>query len=187
MSGARIMPNWLRKEKESNVCAYCGAEIPNDTERCPKCGLSNAIMRTTTCDFCSSEIPSNVKICPKCHKEQVKSIIVDMKSAGTYDVEERTASPKMSLGDTLKLHSKMLLIILVVALLIGFIGGGIALALIGIAIIFITAFIGGTYMPSWGFLPRRDTSESPPDPIWAIMGAVGLLFILLGAIFYKIL
>jgi len=181
------MPHRLGRRKGFIVCDYCGAEIPNDTERCPECGLSNRVKGTTTCDFCSSEIPSNARICPKCRKEQVKAIIMDRKSAGTYDVEERTASPKMSLGDTLKLHSRMLLIILAVALLVGFIGGGIALALIGIAMIFITAFVGGTYMPSWGFLPRRNTSEPPPDPIWTIMGAVGLLFILLGVIFYKTL
>lgn len=139
------------------------------------------------CDFCGSDIPINAKICPKCQKEQVEAIIADRKSAGTCDVMEKKVSQKISLGDALKLHSKMLLIILAVALLIGVIGGGIALALTGIAIMFITAFIGGGYIPVVSPKLRREISESPPDPIWAVVGGIGILFMVLGIIFYEML
>lgn len=89
--------------------------------------------------------------------------------------------------DLLRFCLKMVVIALLIALPFGFIGAGVALVIIGMVIVSITAIIGGIYMPSRSLLPRRDKSESSPDPTWDIVGGVGLLLIFFGAIFYKLL
>jgi len=180
------MPQWLSGNKESNTCVYCGAEVPKDAEKCPKCGLGNGTKGTKTCDFCGSEIPSNAKVCSKCHKEQVEAIIRERKSAGTYDDDEEPIPPRTTLKDSLKFCLKIGAVALVIALPFGLIGAGAALMFIGIAISCITAIVGGAYIPFRGPWRTRNPSGSPPDPIWGIVGGVGLLLIFIGAIFYKL-
>jgi ribosomal protein L40E len=180
------MPQWLSRKENSNTCVYCGAEVPKNAEKCPKCGLGNGIKGTTTCDFCSSEIPSNAKICPKCHKEQVEAIIRERKSTGTYDADEEPIPRKRSMKESFIFCLKIVVVALLIALPFGFIGAGAALIIIGVIIVSVTAIVGGTYMPSRSLLPRRDKSESSPNPIWDIVGGVGLLLIFFGAIFYKL-
>lgn len=128
------MPPWRSREKESNTCVYCEAEIPKDAEKCPKCGLSNGTKGTTTCDFCGSEIPSNAKICQKCHREQVEAIIRERKAAGTYDADEEPIPPRTTLKGSLKFCLKIGAVALVIALPFGLAGAGDALMFIGIAI-----------------------------------------------------
>lgn len=47
-------------------CGECGALIPEDSKRCPKCGV---VFETGTakCSECGAWIPSNASECPECH------------------------------------------------------------------------------------------------------------------------
>jgi ribosomal protein L40E len=186
MSEREIMPHRLERRKGIIVCEYCGAEVPNDAEKCPKCGLSNSIIRTTTCDFCGSAIPLNAKTCPKCHREQVEAIIGDRKSAGTYDGDEEPLPLKISLKDSIKFCSKIVVIALVIAIPFGLIHEAMVPMALGLGLIFFAAIVGGGYIPPFpGMSIGR--SKSSADPSWAVIGGAGLLLIFFGAIFYKIL
>ena len=47
-------------------CGECGSLIPEDSKRCPKCGV---VFETGTakCSECGAWIPANVSECPECH------------------------------------------------------------------------------------------------------------------------
>jgi len=134
-------------------------------------------------------------VCPKCKKKQVEVIVSEIQTTGANDFGEEPESEQVSLKDSLIFCLKIVAITVVIAMPLGYLGGGEFLILFGLVLSLIVGLIGGGYLTlsrTLGVTPWSATMlytqqrnyKAGIDLIWAILGGIGLLLLLFGLILY---